>query len=850
MSQTISFGLVLVRRALQAHPRRALVGIAAIAIGVAMGYAVHLINQSALGEFALAVQSLTGNADLEIRGARTGFDEGIYPAIARLPEVAVASPVVEADARLPGASDGSRAESLRIVGVDVFRAAFVHPSFVGQAEKSDGANGNAPPSLLDPNAIFLSPAALQALDLAPGQTLTIQVGLEAVDLHIAGTLPTAGAGLRIGVMDIGAAQWRLQRLGTLSRIDLKLRPGVPPKEFATRLAARLPAGVVVGTPEDNQARVSNLSRAYRVNLTVLALVALFTGSFLVLSTQALAVVRRRAELALLRVLGVTRRSLVVLLLAEAAIVGALGSGVGLALGYGLATVVLARFGGDLGGGYFSGVMPEVRFGVGSALLFFALGLCAAVAGALGPAIEAARARPAAALKAGDEESALRKIRAPWLGLSLIGLGLAACAAKPMAGLPLAGYVAIALLLIGGIGLVPFLAHLLFSRLPAARYPAFHLALAQLAGAPGRASMALAGIVASFSLMVAMAIMVASFRDSVDQWLMHLLPADLYVRAAGGGDTGFFKPEDTQRIGAIPGVTHAEFLRVNQVTLDARRPPVTILARPIDPDHPSARLPLTGQVAALDKGGPPPIWVSEAMVDLYGFSVGKTVPLPLAGRRHTFLVAGVWRDYARQHGSIVMVQSDYRRLTGDPLVSDAALWLVPGSDSSQVIARIRAALPGSERLEFAEPGEIRARSLRIFDRSFAITYLLELVAIVIGLAGIAASFGAQALARAREFGMLRHVGMTRTEIGVMLASEGALLALLGIVVGLLLGWLVSLVLIHVVNPQSFHWTMDMHVPWLPLAAVATALLIAASLTALVSGRHAMSAGVISAVREDW
>jgi putative ABC transport system permease protein len=850
LSQKLSLLLLLARRALQTHPRRALVGVAAIAIGVAMGYAIHLINQSALGEFSLAVQSLTGNADLEIRGPRTGFGEDLYPTIARLPEVAIASPVLEADAKLPGMTGGPRPETLRILGVDVFRAAFVQPSLIGQAEAADSASGNGPPALFDPDAIFLSPAALQALDLAPGQTLTIQVGLGTVDLRIAGTLPTAGAGLRIGVMDIGAAQWRLQRLGMLSRIDMKLRPGVNPEAFASRLAAQLPAGVVVSTPEDNRTRVSNLSRAYRVNLAVLALVALFTGSFLVLSTQALAVVRRRAELALLRVLGVTKRDIVGLLLAETAVMGAMGSAMGLALGYGLATVALARFGGDLGGGYFSGVMPGVRFSPWSALLFFLLGLGAALAGSMAPAIEAAQAQPAAALKAGDEESALRKIRPPWLGLLLIAMGLGASAAKPIAGLPLAGYVAIALLLIGGIVLVPFLVHTLFSRLPRARHPALHLALAQLAGAPGRASLALAGIVASFSLMVAMAIMVASFRDSVDQWLAHVLPADLYVRAAGSGDTGFFKPEDRERMRAITGVARAEFLRANQLTLDARRAPVTLLARPIDPNNPSARLPLTGSVAAYDKAGPPPIWVSEAMVDLYDFSVGKTVALPLAGGRHTFMIAGVWRDYVRQHGSIVMVEADYRRITGDSLASDAALWLAPGSDSSQVIERIRAALPGSERLEFAEPGEIRARSLRIFDRSFAITYLLELVAVVIGLAGVAASFGAQALARAREFGMLRHVGMTRREIGVMLAAEGGLLALLGIALGLLLGGLVSLILIHVVNPQSFHWTMDMHVPWLPLAAGAAGLLIAASLTALASGRQAMSSGVIRVVREDW
>ena len=846
----------LLFRELAAHPRRTLVGVAAIAIGVAMGYAVHLINQSALNEFTQAVQSLMGDADLEVRGPRSGFDEELYSVIARLPEVAAASPIVEAEARVEKeASPAGHAETLRILGIDVFRAGAVHPSLIGQADTSATSDPSvtseqAPPPLIDPDVIFLSPAALQSLGLTTGQTLAIQVGLETIRLRIAGTLPAAGAGIRIGVMDIGAAQWRLQRLGLLSRIDLKLRPGVDPQEFAARLSPRLPAGVVATTPTDNQSRVSNLSRAYRVNLTVLALVALFTGSFLVLSTQALAVVRRRAELALLRVLGVTRRGVVGLLLTESAIVGGVGSALGLGLGYAAATFVLARFGGDLGGGYFTGVTPHIRFNATSALVFFALGVAAALAGTLMPALEAARARPAAALKAGDEESALRKVRSPWLGLVLMGAGILAARVGPVDGLPLAGYLAIALLLIGGIALVPFLAHALFSRLPLPRQPVLGLALAQLAGAPGRASLALAGIVASFSLMVAMAIMVASFRDSVDQWLARVLPAELYVRAGSGSDTAFFTAQDVARIRATPGVKRAEFLRTNQLTLAPTRPPVTLLARPIDPLNPSARLPLTGDIVPLPGNGPPPIWVSEAMVDLYGFIPGKIVTLPLAGQRISFLVAGVWRDYARQHGSVVMVDRDYQRLTGDTLVSDAALWLVPGASTTQVSAAIRAAVTGGQRLEFAEPGEIRATSLSIFDRSFAVTYLLEAVAIVIGLAGVAASFGAQALARAREFGMLRHVGMTRAAIGAMLAFEGALLALLGIAVGLTLGWMVSLILIRVVNPQSFHWTMDVHVPWLPLAAVAAVLMAAAALTALVSGRQAMSRGAILAVREDW
>ncbi len=822
-----------------------LLSLAVICIGVTMGYAVHLINRSALDEFSQAVQSLMGNADLEIRGPRSGFNEKLYPRLAHLPEVTAASPIVEVDAKIPG-----QRETLHILGIDVFRAGPIHPNLIGQtAQLSSDRGRDAPPAQLDTDAIFLSPAALRWLNVKVGQTIEVQAGLQTIRLRVAGTLPNAGAGIKLATMDIGAAQWRFNRIGMLSRIDLKLRQGANIDDFRAQLSAVLPAGVLTETPQDTQSRASNLSRAYRVNLNALALVALFTGGFLVFSNQALSVVRRRAELALLRVLGMTRLGLVKLLLAESLLIGIIGSLMGLAIGYIVAHLALANFGGDLGGGYFSGVTPRVHFSAPFALIFLALGIATAAIGSIVPAMEAAIAKPAQALKAGNEESALTVLRRPWPGLFMISIGLVLSKAGPIAGLPLPGYMAIVLLLIGGISLQPIIAHLFFSHLPMPRQPVIQLALAQLAGSSGRASLAISGIVASFSLMVAMAIMVASFRDSVDQWLSHMLPADLYVRAAGNGDTGFLASQDVERILTTPGVARAEFLRSNQLALDTQHPPITLLSRKIDASNPAARLPLVGSTVSIPKNVIP-IWVSEAMVDLYGFNVGKTIQLPLGGNNVACLVGGVWRDYARQHGSIVIRDEDYRRVTGDTTVSDAALWLSPGFSSGQIIATLRATLSGVEGLEFAEPGEIRAVSLRIFDRSFGITYVLEAVAILIGLTGVAASFGAQALARAREFGMLRHIGMTRRQIGMMLAIEGGTLALLGLIVGMGLGWIVSLILVYVVNPQSFHWTMDLHIPWAMIAISAAALFVAAGVTAVLSGRQAMSRSAVMAVREDW
>ena len=309
------------------HKGRLAVSVLAIALGVALGYAVQLINAVALNELSQAVRSLAGEADLEIRGPRAGFDEALYPRIARLAQVAVASPVLEVEAKLPG-----RREPLRVLGVDAFRAAQVQPGLIGSAP-SDLLE------LLRPDALFLSPAAADWLDLKAGDRLALQVGLAEVSLRVAGLLQGGGRE-RLGVMDIAAAQLALDRMGSISRLDLRLRPGADADALQARVQAELPPGLIVERPQSDVQRNANLSRAYRINLNVLALVALFTGGFLVFSAQALSLVRRRSQLALLRVLGVTRGGLARMLLAEGALIGAAGAAIGLLVGYLIAAAVL------------------------------------------------------------------------------------------------------------------------------------------------------------------------------------------------------------------------------------------------------------------------------------------------------------------------------------------------------------------------------------------------------------------------------------------------------------------------------------------------------------------------------
>jgi putative ABC transport system permease protein len=311
-----------------------------------------------------------------------------------------------------------------------------------------------------------------------------------------------------------------------------------------------------------------------------------------------------------------------------------------------------------------------------------------------------------------------------------------------------------------------------------------------------------------------------------------------------GDGAFLPREFVDAARQVAGVTRVEALRARPLQLDPARPAVVLIARPIGED-PARSLPLLDP--PLPAGDGVDVFVSEAMVALYGAQPGARLELPGMG---AVRVRGVWRDYARQFGAIAIDESAYRRLTGDTRVNDLALWLADGTDPQQVQTALRGLAAQPALLEFASVQQIRNLSLAIFDRSFAVTYYLQALAIGIGLFGIAASFSAQVLARRREFGLLVHLGLTRAQVVGVVSGEGAAWTAAGALLGLALGLAVSVVLVHVVNPQSFHWTMELLLPWGRLAALFAAVLVAGSVTAALCARTAARQDAVLAVKEDW
>jgi putative ABC transport system permease protein len=867
------------------HPWRSMAAVVAIMLGVALAFAVHLINASALSEFSSAMRAVNGQPDLELRAANGNLDETIYARVAQHPLIDLASPVLEVSTYALDAQGNK--QPIKVIGIDALVAASVSPALLprpgdtANEKASDKASDKASVdddrfAMFTANTVYLNAAARK---LQPDAAKTLSVitglatGLGSAQVTVAGTVAAGGSAL--AVMDIGAAQDLFALQGRITRIDLRLAAGVDKAVVLKDLA--LPANVQAQALGDAEQRIGNLSRAYRVNMTVLALVALFTGAFLVFSVLSLSVAKRAQQMALLGVLGLTAQQRLKLVLMEAAVLGVVGSALGVALGTALAAAAMNLLGGDLGGGYFAGTAPTLQWNSGAALVYAALGLVAALVGAWWPA-RAAQALPLAQTLKGLGAQ-VKRGKGVYIALFLV----AACAvliwAPAVFGLPLGAYAAIGALLIGGIGLLPPLVTLAYDRIaPLVATRALPmLAIERARRVRETAAVAVSGVVAALSLAVALTVMVASFRTSVMQWMDILLPAPLYVRTATSSATAQtvnFSAAQVQAIAQLPGVARVSGLRATPLQLDPAQPSVALVALRID--DPAKDLPLVSGPVPPAQGVPAgavPLYVSEAMVDLYGAQLGQLFKqnMPLAQQNNAqaapnsivnpvYYVAAVWRDYMRQFGTIAIDQRVYVRITGDAQVNDLAIWPSEGANAQAVQQSIRAYVNSqfaasktvdvSKLLEFASADDIRASSLRIFDRSFAVTYWLQAVAIAIGLFGVAASFSAQVLARRKEFGLLAHLGLTRRQILQVVASEGAAWTAIGSVAGCALGLMVSGILVHVVNPQSFHWTMDLTVPWLRLAWLCLAVIAAGTMTAWLAGKAAAGKDAVLAVKEDW
>jgi putative ABC transport system permease protein len=840
----------LLSSAFKAQPGRWLIAGLAVALGIALAVAIHTVNRSALSEFSRALDLVNGQASAQIVMPTGEFSDQLYDQIVTHQTklgISAVSPVLERNT-----------PQIRILGIDIFQAGRVSPSLMPFVAEDQGQ------ALFSDDAIFLSAVALQKLKISVGEFLSLDYEGKTVRLKVAGTVPGA-IGQAIAVMDLGTLQWRLGGLGKISRIDVQLLDGKGMEDVA-KAVQNLNLGLRLISSQERDRRASNLSRAYRVNLNVLALVALFTGAFLVFTTISFSVLRQQSQLALLSILGASSRWIFSLVLAQAGCIAALGGLLGIGLGLSLAFILLNILGGDLGGGYFSVAVPPLEIDPLTLFGFWILAITVGLLAAYFPAKNATARRPTEQLRSDATERVLRPTMHYWIALILSFASLVLAFMPAVNDLPLAAYASIACLLFAGLALIPWLVRYCFSRLAIGlsrwqKQPSpLIFAIWRLAQAPASAAGLIAGVVAALALTVAMVVMVASFRDSMTQWLDQVLPADLYAnfKQLNLGDELLKKPHLLDSLKRIPDIERYELSVQRKIIFQADQPEVTLIARPIQHDRAAQTLPLIGQVHSpsptSNQSALPVVYASEAMVDLYEWHAGGIQTLPAFNEHQgptTVWVAGIFRDYGRQHGALFIDLASYQAMSDDQQYSGIALWLVNAADPAQVLNALRTAIPQFQDQEFINRSDLRALSLTIFDRSFALTYALEIAALLVALFAIATGFAGQALLRQKEYALVNCLGQSTAQRIGWITTESGLLLGLAVIWGTLLGLLMSQILIHRVNPQSFHWTMDTSVPYFALITLMLALIgsgIAAALWA--SKRNLNSTNLITALREEW
>ena len=851
--QQVLFLWLLKGASIQAWTRW-LVALVMVAIGVMLAVAIHTVNHSALASFGQALDTVNGQASAQLTAPLGEIDDRQIEAWDRRRAalgIHTLSPVLVV-----------RTEQLTVLGLDIFKAAVVSPSLLpslsspSTSSSSSSSAGNSP-DFFDAKSVFLSRAALSALNVQVGDSIHLRHGLDGVTLQVAGEVPGAASQV-IGVMDIGSAQWAFNRLGVVSRLDLRLADWQSTQGLSDTLKAQSEPLQLVAT-QDRDRRMSLLSRAYRVNLTVLAMVALLTGGFLVSTAVHLSIVRQRAELALLGVLGASEPWLRRFVWAQGGLIGALGGLLGVGMGLLLAAVLMRIVGGDLGGSYFSGAPAAMVIDWVALFVFAMAAVLMGLASAWLPLSQINWRRPMAVLRAGQAETLVLSL--PTLKWSLLStaLAIALLMLPPLGGLPWAAYGAIAALLCAGLLAVPWILSKLWGGLSRGvalvRVPAVvRLAVWRLAQAPSAATPLIAGTVAAFSLTVAMMVMVSSFRTSVSDWLGLVLPADLYTSSQAMVDQPGFDPAVQALVAQVPLVQKVETSRQRNLRLSTDRPDVVLIAKPLNLQDPMQSVALVGLVKLPPADGTRQMVVfgSEAMADLYGWRVGQETSLPLGPQGASRVwVGGLYRDYGRQHGSVVMSSADYEAITADRSRSSVSVWLQEGADTAQVMANIQRQVPELTQLKWISARDVRQLSLKIFDRSFAMTYALEAAALFVALFSVAAGVTGQLLLRRREFGLLAHLGLSHKDSLRLVSLEVGLLLAVAVVWASVLGGLMSQILIHKVNPESFHWTMNTHFDggqWLAISALLMLLGVWAARWA--AGQGLDSKRLAESLRADW
>lgn len=788
-----------------------------VALGVAMMIAIDLANTSSRRAFALSTESVTGRATHQIVGGPGGLPSDIYRQLRvdlRLNEVA---PIVEDYVRGLNVGD----QPLRVFGVD----AFAEPPFrdylreVEVAGETETAFQALNDFIAQPNTALISSRLADRYGLQPGDDLILRPASGQVALRIIGVLDVADAASAqaldsLVLVDIATAQAIVGSPGTISRVDLILSSGYD----LAQIEAVLPPGARLTTPSAASSALSQMTAAFELNLQALSLLALVVGVFLIYNTVSFSVVQRRPILGTLRALGATRRQIFALILGEAVILGALGTLLGLGLGiiFGRATVgLIAQTISDL---YFTVSVQGVTLDAFTLVKGTLIGLGASLGAAFVPSVIATRTPPAGSMRRSlVEEQAIRLIpfiTAAAVALCIIGVLLLTIPTTSLF-ISFGGLFAI---VVGGALLTPAALVFLMRVVTPLTGGLFgivgRMAPRAVARSLSRTSIAVAALTVAVSVIVGVSAMIGSFRGTVADWLNTTLGADVYISPPSVTATRAVADVDRAiagRLAVLDGVERVVIGRNVQAFAPAfpDLPPVNLTVADGEVVSSARRFvwTTTGEDYwdELEAGA---IMVSEPFAFRRGITQENDTLMLVTDRgEQTFTVAGVYYDYATDQGSVFMADSVYRQWYDDPYISTLALFLTPEADDEIVLQAAREALAGTELLAQSNRS-LRAGVFEIFERTFAITGALRLLATGVAFIGILSALLALQLEQTRQFGVMRAVGMSGRQLWTYTLTQTGLMGLTAGLLALPVGAVLAYVLIYVINVRSFGWTMQL------------------------------------------
>ncbi|HEV2063496.1 MAG TPA: FtsX-like permease family protein [Thermoanaerobaculia bacterium] len=855
MKATLLIARALVIGPAKRHPLRVLLPALGVAIGVAAVAAIHHANRSVTESFRDAAASVAGRSDFVVTGVR-GVPVAALEKLAFLWKVGAFAPAVTG----PVVVDDAPGGIVDLLGVDL-----AGDSAVRDIRMAGGTDAAAAARVAMSHAVLVPETLARRHGWRPGSTVRLIAGGAQAKVTVGALLELSGVARASGgdmlITDVLTAQALLGRGAYVDRVDVVLRPGVDKNAVREELARLLPAGLSVDPPGRAAETADRMVRAFRFNLNALGSLTLLVGAFLIANAVSIAVLRRRPEIATLRALGVSRAAIFGVFLAEGLAIGAAGTAAGEFGGALLARAALAAVGGTVRNIY----MPAASIAAAdyrrAALLAAAVGMIMAVAATLLPAAEATRIEPSPAMRPGSIEGARRRSLAPRALAAAVALAAAAfCSqAGPIGGFPWPGFAAVGLLVVALSLVSPLLV--------AAAASAAAAPLARFAGAPGRLAarffggslarnaLAVTALAMALGMTLAMIVTVSSIRETVRVWVETTLRSDLFVRAAAdraGSIVGDLPSSVIAFAAGLPGVAAVDPVRVREA-VDREGRPFAIVSGDYRVAWRIGGIPFKssrdGAALAREAREKGEVFVSEPYSRRFSVGVGDSVSLDTPKGRRAFRVAAVYRDFSNDRGTVVLDRELYLSLFDDDRVTSLAVLAAPGTDATELRRRLLAEARGRFALSITTNSELRREVLRIFDRTFAVTRSLEGIAVAVSVLGIANALLASAVERRRSFGLLRAIGASRGQIGQATLLEALLSGVAGCAAAIFAGAGFAALLLLVLNPQSFGWTVVLHVPGAALAGAVALVLAASILAGLLPGRLAAAVDPAAALAEE-